>query len=109
MQQDIGRQVTALRRALGAPLRSGGAGRATALATGLTALWFATTFGTVAVTGALPEPLAQRLPEGMSLPLATFGMFLTGAILIALATWVAAGLAMALRSRSTTRALPPGE
>ncbi|ABV94814.1 efflux transporter [Dinoroseobacter shibae DFL 12 = DSM 16493] len=103
MQQDIGRQLAALRRALGAPLRAGGAGRAAILATALCAGWAAATFGVSAVTGALPAPLADMLPAGLSAPMATFVAFLGGVCAIALATWLLSALILGLRGRARLR------
>lgn len=99
MQQDIGRQVAALRRALAAPLRSGPAGGATLAALLLSLAWAAATFGTTAVTGALPAALATRLPGELSTPVAAFAAFLIGILAITLTIWALAALITTRRAR----------
>lgn len=92
MQQDIARQVTALRRALGAM------GRLRGLALGLGGLGvaiaalFAATLGSALATGAMAGPLA-----GLGTGLATaLGVFLAGAGALCLLGW---GVGLALRAR----------
>lgn len=109
MQQDIGRQVAALRRALGAPLRTGGAGRATAFAAVLSVLWFAATFGATALTGSLPPALADLAPAGVSTPIAALGVFVAGIVAMALTIWVVAAVAIGLRTRRRPNRALPGE
>ncbi|WP_424968205.1 efflux RND transporter permease subunit [Dinoroseobacter sp. S375] len=101
MQQDIGRQITALHRAVRAPRRTGSAGPATLVAAGLGALWLAATFGVSFVTGALPPALAEQMPAGLSTHMATFVLFIAGIAVIALVSWAVAALAHGLRAART--------
>ncbi len=82
MQQDVGQQMRALRRAFA------GARRQPELAKGLAglgavlAVWFAVTVGAAALTGAMAGPLGA-LGGGA----AALGLFLGGAALLCLGTW----------------------
>ncbi len=95
MQQDIAKQFTALRRALGAM------GRVRGLAMGLGGLGvaiaalFAATLGSAIVTGAMAGPLAG-LGTGLG---AALGVFLAGAGALCLLGW-GVGLALQARGRS---------
>jgi multidrug efflux pump subunit AcrB len=95
MQQDIAKQFTALRRALGAM------GRVRGLALGLGGLGmaiaalFAATLGSAIVTGAMAGPLAG-LGTGLG---AALGVFLAGAGALCLLGW-GVGLALQARGRS---------
>jgi multidrug efflux pump subunit AcrB len=95
MQQDIAKQFTALRRALGAM------GRVRGLALGLGGLGvaiaalFAATLGSAILTGAMAGPLAG-LGTGLG---AALGVFLAGAGALCLLGW-GVGLALQARGRS---------
>jgi multidrug efflux pump subunit AcrB len=96
MQQDIGKQMTALRRSLGAQSRHrgmtlgiGGLGLA------ILAL-FAATLGNTILTGAMAGPFAA-LGAGMAPAL---GVFVLGAAAVCLLAWVIAMLAHALSRRA---------
>jgi len=99
MQLDLARQFSALRRAVA--LRAGGrpVGVATWAAIVATAGLFAATLGSVIVQGALPGALMSLLPAGAvsapMLPLA-LGLFIAGAALLALLTYVIGALAVTL-------------
>ena len=88
MQQDVARQLAALRRV--ARMRHRGA-RGAALANGFAALLllalFAGTLGSMAVTGALPMGL---MPEAG--PALVTGLFIAGAAVIVSGVWVVASL-----------------
>lgn len=110
-QQDVGRQVQALRRALGHMRRSGGVAVATGLAAVGAAALFATTLGWVIATGEVMPGLAAALPQGVramaegdGAAIFALGLFLAGAAAIILAVWVlavlAAGLAAAIRRQA---------
>ncbi|MEH6519941.1 efflux RND transporter permease subunit [Sulfitobacter sp.] len=102
-QHDIGRQITAMRRALRSPARG--------LQLGLGALWAlmlgwgAITIGYAAVQGALYAPFAQAFPmiANMSAMSAGFFMFIAGAAVLALLGYILGALTMLLRSRKVSR------
>ena len=93
MQQDLGRQFRALRRAI----RSGGRGRPVQLATGVVALGmavlFAATMGMVMWTGRLPDVLA--IADG-SMGVA-FGLFVGGSALITILVYLIGAVWYGLR------------
>lgn len=98
-QHDIGRQITAMRRALRSPARG--------LQMGLVALWAlmlgwgAATIGFAAVQGALYAPLAHAFPMvgNMSIMAAGFFLFISGAAVLALLGYVLGAITMLLRNR----------
>ncbi len=95
MQQDFGKQMTALRRALGAmPRQKGVALGIGGLGLALVAL-FAVSLGSTIVTGAMFGPL-EGIGAGMG---AAFGVFVMGAAALCLIGWLVAAGAMALRQR----------
>ncbi|MBK1635569.1 efflux RND transporter permease subunit [Rhodovulum adriaticum] len=102
MQQDVGKQVNALRHAL----RAGGRGRpvrwVTGGAAGLMALWFAATLGVAAVTGALPGAVTALLPAlaGSPAMVAALGLFLAGSAVLLVMAYFGAALAVGLARRA---------
>ncbi|MCO8143987.1 efflux RND transporter permease subunit [Rhodovulum tesquicola] len=98
VQQDVSRQIRALRHALRGHSRGGRAravGRTTASAAlGLAAL-FAATAGPVLVTGALPGPLAAALPMLADRPMAAaLLLFLGGGAIVLVVAYALAARAM---------------
>ncbi len=89
MQQDIGRQVRAFRRAIRPARDAKGVGVATGVAALLGAGLFAATVGLVAFTGALPAPLAGLVPEGVG---PAVMLFIAAMLALVLVTWVVAAL-----------------
>lgn len=92
-QADAGRQVRAFRRALGA---RGGIGPAVGALAAAVAVAFAATLGWVAVTGALPAPLAGLAGGGAGGALALFVGF---TVALALFAWLAAVVLALARRR----------
>lgn len=86
MQQDIAKQFTALRRALGAIRRQRGVALGMGGLTFAILALFAVTLGSAILGGGMLGPLAG-LGEGTR---AAFGVFVAGAGLLCLAAWVAA-------------------
>ncbi|MCB1348972.1 MAG: efflux RND transporter permease subunit [Maritimibacter sp.] len=88
VQEDLARQLRALRR-VGRMRHRGawGAALGTGFAAVLLAALFAATLGWVAVTGALPFGLAPGAG-----PAVATGVFIAGAAVIVLGTWIAASL-----------------
>ncbi|MBV0910846.1 efflux RND transporter permease subunit [Anianabacter salinae] len=99
MQQDVGKQVRAFRRGLGAGRPARGVQAATVLSALLVAGAFAVTMGAVIVTGALPAPLGDVVPDGTAPLLAAFGMFLAAAGAIATAMYFLSALVIAVAGR----------
>jgi multidrug efflux pump subunit AcrB len=96
LQQDLGKQVTALRRAIGTVSRHPAMGLGLgALAVALAAL-FAATLGSAIVTGGMIGPLAG-LGEGVG---AAFGVFAMGTATLCLGAWMIAALLHALSGRT---------
>jgi len=103
MQQDVSRQIAALRRALAAPRRA----RWIAFITGGTALaltgLFAATEGAVLITGRLPAPLAQALPAPLasaSAMGAALCIFLAASVVLLVAVYFGAALIAHRRART---------
>ena len=93
-QADIGKQISAFRRALRArALR----GMAWPMAAALGA-WLVPTMGWVAATGALPAPLAGHLPAWPAMASATL-LYLGGMMVLALLAYALVGLRHARRRR----------
>jgi len=100
-QHDVGRQVTAMRRAMRAPARG--------LQGGILALWALTlgwgvvTLGYAAVAGGVYPPLAAVFGWSAGLPamVAGFGLFLAGAAIIALAGYGIGAVTLLLRVRKS--------
>ena len=78
MQQDVRRQVQALRRALSAPRRSGRVGGVALLAAGGVALLAAMTLGAAIATGQMWGPLGWLSPEDGGSVGAALGVFVLG-------------------------------
>jgi predicted RND superfamily exporter protein len=101
MQHDMGRQVSSVRRAMGAPARGGVASAATLASAGLTAAWFVPTLGFAVVTGA-PAAVLAGLPGAADAGIwAGFALFAVGAAAISLAVWILAAVAAPLRAGRT--------
>ena len=100
MQQDFGRQLQALRRAVHVG-RRGAVVKATTLAVGLGILvLFGVTLGAVLVQGALPEMLRGFAPQtGASLGVA-FGLFAVGTAILVLLAYVGGLLVLGVRRRT---------
>ncbi len=94
-QADVGRAAAALRRAIRKRRRAGPAGLAVALAAAGMSAWFAATMGWVAVTGALPPPVAAIAPAAGGMA-GAFGLFLAGAAALAALAWAIGGFALLL-------------
>jgi hypothetical protein len=88
MQQDFSKQLTGLRRALGAMGRHAGMGLSVVGLGLLTLGWFAATLGAWIVTGAMVGPLAGL---GASTPVA-LGLFVAGAAGLCVLAWLVATL-----------------
>ncbi|MBY6202629.1 efflux RND transporter permease subunit [Maritalea mobilis] len=102
MQQDVGKQVTALRRALGAGSRRPLLALSTAALAATMLGWFTATMGAVIVTGRMAGPLAGLAAEGaLMMPLA---VFLGGVALLCLLAWIGAAIAHRLASRKPVSA-----
>ncbi|MCR9124523.1 MAG: efflux RND transporter permease subunit [Rhodobacteraceae bacterium] len=106
VQRDVGRRITAMRRAL----RGRARGLATLMSVALGAVlgWLAVTMGAAALTGALPDPLLRVLPalDGLPAMRAAFMLFVGGVGVLALASYAlgAAGLiVVSARRRSASR------
>ncbi|MFD3189839.1 efflux RND transporter permease subunit [Sedimentitalea sp. HM32M-2] len=92
VQNDIARPLAALRRAGAGPFRALIAG-----AGALLAVWLSATMGMAALTGGLPAALAALLPAALADDplMAGLAVFVPGAALIVLATWLLAVLGYA--------------
>jgi len=88
MQQDIGRQVLALRRALTTAARAPVMLAGVAVAGLAVAALFAATIGAVLVSGAIYAPLAGALPAAVAGMSGAFMVFAAGAAIICLAAWL---------------------
>lgn len=103
MQQDVGRQVQAARRALRLPAQARGLGLVTLGAAVALAALFAGTLGSVIVTGALPGQLVATVPALAAVttaPLAlALGLFLGAAAVLLVAVYLLSALTMALAVR----------
>ncbi|MBF9048332.1 AcrB/AcrD/AcrF family protein [Rhodobacterales bacterium LSUCC0031] len=91
MQQDISKQFTALRRALGSMRRERGVALALGGLTLAIMALFAATLGSAILGGGMVGPLAG-LGEGIRV---AFGVFVAGAALICVLAWVGAAVVMA--------------
>ncbi|ARE40226.1 RND multidrug efflux transporter [Rhodovulum sp. P5] len=98
MQQDVGKQLRAVRHALNAPAKARGIAVITGGAVVALALLFAATLGTAMVTGALPGLLTALLPGLADAPAmgAALVLFLSGAAIVL--TLVYYGAALAFRA-----------
>jgi len=96
-QADIGRAFASLRRGLGSVRRTGAGGAVVLGVTGLMLALFAATVGQVALTGALPAPLAGLVPVG-SAAVAALVLFLGGTAGLVLAGFVLGAGALRLRA-----------
>jgi predicted RND superfamily exporter protein len=92
VQHDIHAHVASTRRAMSAPRRVGGAGVATVVLAGLTAVWFAATLGSQIVTGSVIGPIADVLPDGGAGTGVAFGLFAAGALVLLAVVWSVAAL-----------------
>ena len=109
MQQDIHRQFQALRRALGAPGRSGYAGRISGVAVLGSVGLFAATLGSVLWTGALWAPLLDTVPAlaAVTGPWPALGLFLALSLVWLVLVYVLAALLALIPRRKPV--LPPAE
>ncbi|MEL7301051.1 MAG: efflux RND transporter permease subunit [Pseudomonadota bacterium] len=99
MQQDVGQQVTALRRALRSGRRAPEAGLTTVLATAAIAGIFALTLGWTLFSGAMHPVVPALVP--MSGIAGALGAFVLGSLVVVIAAYTLAGLAvLARRARS---------
>ncbi|MEM8582569.1 MAG: efflux RND transporter permease subunit, partial [Pseudomonadota bacterium] len=98
MQDDIGRQLAALRRSLSKPVMSGAAGWATVVSTGGVILAFGATIGAAAVVGTVPEPLLRLFPDTLGLPQKALLGFLGVSGVAILLGWLAGAATRATRS-----------
>ncbi|MGC9417892.1 MAG: efflux RND transporter permease subunit, partial [Rhodovulum sp.] len=89
MQQDVGRQIRALRHAFAGRGRARGVAVTNAVAAAGLAALFAITLGSVLIRGALPGPLHAVLP-GLAPMTAALVLFLLGAALLLSASYAAA-------------------
>ncbi|MEX5727825.1 multidrug efflux pump subunit AcrB [Rhodovulum iodosum] len=105
MQQDVGKQVRAYRKALRAPRRVRGLALLAGSAAALVGLIFAATLGHTLVTGALPAALTGALPPLAAAPamLAALGLFLAAVALALTVVYFLAALAIGLRRRGASR------
>jgi hypothetical protein len=88
MQQDVGKQMTALRRALGASARRPGLSVAMIALTALMLAWFAVTLGASLVTGTMAGPLAAVSPGGATTM--ALALFLAGVVVLCVLAWLIA-------------------
>ncbi|MEM9343026.1 MAG: efflux RND transporter permease subunit, partial [Pseudomonadota bacterium] len=94
IQQDIGANFTAFRRAM---RRAGRVNRVTGLAALATAAAFVPTVGWHLFSGAMPEALSAVLPAALTSLSGAVGLFILASAAIAILAWLAA--AVALRPR----------
>ncbi len=102
VQADLEHQITAIRRGL--KMKSGPATRARLLLSGAVlavAALFATTIGTVAVTGALPPVWLAAVPPlvGKGAMVSAFALFMTGTVGVLVLTYLAGLLVLRPKSR----------
>ena len=107
VQQDVARQVTALRRGL--RFREAGVQRVMLMAVAATGLWFVLSLGWVMATGTLPDVLSGVLsetgaPVGTNVALA---LFVAGVAVIAAICFGATAVFQAMRGRSDQPAGQP--
>ncbi|AJE48991.1 efflux RND transporter permease subunit [Celeribacter indicus] len=95
IQLDVGRQVAAMRRALGRPRRLGRVGQILVAAAGFTLLWFIATLGQVMLRGALPALF------GGGGVWTALGIFVLGLLVFFVAVYGIAALVMARGARRT--------
>jgi predicted RND superfamily exporter protein len=110
VQQDIGRQFDALRRALGNPRRGRGVSvMALASLVAIVAL-FAATLGHVVLAGGIWPPLAQVLPMEEVGRAAALGLFLVGSLAILILVYALGAVTLTLIHRRSAHpvASPPG-
>ncbi len=99
MQQDLGRQMRALRRAFAMPVRGRLVSGMTVLAAFGAAGLFAATLGSVIVTGELLPILAERLPNVDVGVLMAFGFFAVGLAGLVLSLFLIGALGFAQQRR----------
>ncbi|MDQ7071951.1 MAG: efflux RND transporter permease subunit [Rhodobacterales bacterium] len=100
MQQDVSRQITALKRAL--RTRRAFGLRATMAVSVLAMLgWLGATMGWVVYTGAIAAPLVEVLPMLATLPamIAAFGVFIAGVAVAVLAGFIIVSLGIVMARR----------
>lgn len=93
MQQDVGRQFRAFRRALATTTRAPAMMASIGLASAAIAVVFAATLGAVFTSGSMFAPLADRLPSVLEGVRGAFMAFVAGSAVICLAFWLT-GLAV---------------
>ena len=96
MQQDIGKQFAAMRRAFEFRRGARGVGFGLAVAGLAMIAWFVATLGAVILTGAFAAPVAGFIPFEPALRTA-FGLFLGGVALASVVTYVAGALIFGMR------------
>ncbi|RMA43705.1 efflux RND transporter permease subunit [Rhodophyticola porphyridii] len=99
MQQDVGKQVRALRRSLGGFTRAPGLGAVIVALSLAVAAWFAATMGAVMMTGEVADPVAALVPLGESPSLGALIVFVTGTAALCVVAWIAAAITHGLSTR----------
>jgi len=103
MQQDVGRQVRALKRALALPKRGRGVALPTTLGAIAAVAIFAATIGSVIYQGRLPDQLSaiiNQADDASSMPMA-LALFLGGVAVVLILVYLIGALAFAVRRRAT--------
>jgi multidrug efflux pump subunit AcrB len=97
MQQDLARQITALRRAL--RFRHARLRGAMLTGVGVMLAWFGATMGAVMLTGALPAPMLAALPfvAGLSALMGALVVFVLGVAVLVTLLFLTIGAAHSLR------------
>lgn len=99
MQQDVGKQVRALRRVFGGFARAPGLGAVMLALSLAVAAWFAATLGAVVMTGEVVGPVAALIPLGEGSPLGALIGFVAGTAALCVVAWVVAAVAHGLSTR----------
>jgi len=97
MQQDLGKQLAALRRALGARSRHSGIALGLGGLAAAVAALFAATLGSAVLTGAMAGPLAA-IGSG---PVPALGVFVAGTAGLCMIAWLVAAARVLMRRRGT--------
>lgn len=94
MQQDVGIQFQAMKRALRNPARSKGVGVISVVSAGGAAAIFAATLGSVILNGTLPQVLTNVLPVADTAPLMplAFGLFTGGVLMLVVLAYLIGAL-----------------
>ncbi|WP_375551476.1 efflux RND transporter permease subunit [Rhodophyticola porphyridii] len=99
MQQDVGKQVRALRRVFGGFARAPGLGAVMLALSLAVAAWFAATLGAVVMTGEVVGTVAALIPLGEGSPLGALIGFVAGTAALCVVAWVVAAVAHGLSTR----------